>query len=213
MELPITEAQARIVARWMKASFGDALDAAVEGTAFSVDHLCAIAAQETAYAWFSWINPHRKGGAMSPADVCARCVLDGTGDVPGSEGKRDAFPRNRVAFVRKFDQSFLDMLVAEGNASRIVRGYRPASWALYKGYGLFQYDLQFVLHDEEFFRNRLWYKIDACLDRVMRELKEKIRASNGDVRGAIRRYNGAGSRAEAYAANVMTFYGAIRRGG
>jgi hypothetical protein len=101
------------------------------------------------------------------------------------------------------DPGFADMLIAEGNETRRVRGLSPVDW-LYKGYGIFQYDLQFVEDDPDFFRNKLWYRFDECLKRVMMELKEKW-DSLGDVRAAIRAYNGRGARAEIYAANVMTF--------
>ena len=37
----------------------------------------------------------------------------------------------------------------------------------------------------------------------MAELREKLEAAKGDVRDAVRRYNGATPAAELYAANVM----------
>jgi hypothetical protein len=33
------------------------------------------------------------------------------------------------------------------------------------------YDLQFVRVDPDFFFERQWYRFDACLERLMRELR------------------------------------------
>ena len=44
---------------------------------------------------------------------------------------------------------------------------------------------------------------DACLDRLMRVLKEKMRLANNNLQDAIRRYNGTGTAAIEYADNVM----------
>jgi hypothetical protein len=49
-------------------------------------------------------------------------------------------------------------------------GYSRKNW-VYKGYCLFQYDLQFVRVDPDFFFERQWYRFDACLERLMRELR------------------------------------------
>jgi hypothetical protein len=202
MSLPIEERQAARASQWLKTHYGAELFTAVQGTSFSIDNLCGIACQETAYFWLPLLDK------LSPDDICARCVLDGSGDFKPEENPRSAFPANTAAFRERYDATdpgFAEMLIAEGNETRRVRGLSPVNW-LYKGYGIFQYDLQFVEDDPDFFRNKLWYRFDECLKRVMMELKEKW-DSLGDVRAAIRAYNGRGARAEIYAANVMTFSG------
>ena len=78
---------------------------------------------------------------------------------------------------------------------------------VYKGYGLFQYDLQHVKTAEDFFRNREWYSIDNCLSRVVEELDRKLTAQGGDLWKAIRAYNGSGAAAERYMQNVKAFTG------
>jgi hypothetical protein len=87
----------------------------------------------TAYFWLNFIDK------KSVADVLARCVLDASGDYPGTE--RSAFPKNTHAFTAKYGDAFANMLIAEANATRKWRGFGPAAW-VYKGYGLFQFDLQ-----------------------------------------------------------------------
>ena len=200
MPLPIDEREAAKAAQWLKTNYGNALFIAVEDTPFSIDNLCGIACQETAYFWLPLLDE------LSPDEICARCVLDGSGDFRPEENPRTAFPQNTAAFRARYDATdpgFADMLIAEGNETRRVRGFSPVDW-LYKGYGIFQYDLQYVEDDPAFFREKLWYRFDECLKRVMMELQGKF-DSLGDVRAAIRAYNGRGARAEMYAANVLTF--------
>ncbi len=196
-DLPISEAQALKVARWMKANFGPALDAAVVDTPFRVDLLCAMVCQETAYFWVSFID------SLPPSTIVERCVLDATGDYPGTEGDRSAFPVNAAKFRAKYGDAFTAMLIEEANKTRALRNYSPKSW-LYKGYGIFQYDLQFVQPDEAFFREKQWYSFDTCLAKAMGELKETY-ARTGDLWKAVRAYNGSGPRATVYANNVMQF--------
>ncbi|NJM37762.1 MAG: hypothetical protein HC845_07840 [Akkermansiaceae bacterium] len=126
-------------------------------------------------------------------------MLDASGDFPGTS--RSAFPKNTAAFRDRFGSEFTDMLIEEANLGRAIRGFGPKQW-IYKGYGLFQYDLQFVLEDVDFFRERRWYDFDACLEKCLHELKEKRKRFPNDLWEAIRAYNGAGSRAIQYSKNV-----------
>jgi hypothetical protein len=198
MTLPINRAQAHKMAQWMKAHFGDAMDAATEGTPFSTDLLCAIACQETAYVIVGWI------GTYGADVILARSVFDASGDAEGTE--RTAFPVNAAAFRARYGDEFTDMLIAEANLMRPMR-HPPLAPAhlLYKGYGIFQYDLQHVTHDEAFFREKQWATFATCLDRVLTELTAKYSAQKNDLREAVRAYNGRGAKAEAYRDNVFTF--------
>src|SRR5438132_575586 len=58
--------------------------------------------------------------------------------------------------------------------------------------------------DEAFFRERKWYDIDECLNRVMKELAGKYKAQK-DVWKAVRAYNGSGAGAARYVNNVVQF--------
>lgn len=197
-QLPISLQQAKKVCDFLLANFDQQFTQATIGTVFNKKHLVAIACQETAYMWINWI------GKYDATTILRRCVLDGTGDTSDTIGQRAAFPKNKEQFIIKFSQSTLDMLIKEGNLTRQLRGLNAAT-ILYKGYGLFQYDLQFILTDEDFFLKKQWYSIDECLKRVMKELNNKYDISH-DLKTSIRMYNGRGKRAENYANNVMQFY-------
>jgi hypothetical protein len=195
MTMPLTRRQAYRACEWMKTNFGPRIEVAVRGTPFTVDLLCGIACQETAVFWLSFLQ------RLTPDEIVARCVLDASGDYPGT--RRSAFPRNTAAFRARFGDEFTDMLIEEANVTRRLRGFGAAGW-VYKGYGIYQYDLQHVLSDAEFFRQRLWYSYDTCLDRALRELRAKYQIHR-DLWRAVRAYNGAGPRATEYANNVMQF--------
>ncbi len=196
-ELPLSKAQALKAVKWLKENFGTEIENAVKETPFSVDNICGIACQETAYRWINWIDKH------DTATILARCVFDATGSVPGTDGQRKAFPVNLQAFEDKYGKEFADMLVAEGNKMRELMGWEPRNY-LYVGLGIFQYDLQAVLTDEIFFRNKLWYNFSDCLDRCLKELNSKY-AIQQNVSESIRAYNGAGQAARNYRDNVLQF--------
>ncbi len=95
------------------------------------------------------------------------------------------------------------MLIAEANQMRrVLHGWSAAQY-LYKGYGIFQYDLQNITSDEPFFREKLWYTFDHCIDRLMREIKTKLQANANNLEKAVRAYNGSGPRADIYVRDVM----------
>lgn len=160
----------------------------------------AIACQETAICWCRWINDH------TPDEILARCVFDASGD---ANGTRLAFPKNTTAFTDKYGHALADMLIAEANATRALHGWGPKQW-VYAGYGIFQYDIQAILTDGNFFEQKMWYRIDACLEKVIIELKEKWHLHDGDLFNTIKAYNGSGVRAENYAKNVLQFLSWIK---
>ena len=103
------------------------------------------------------------------------------------------------------------MLIDEANKMRALPqpgtpGGFHASNILYKGYGIFQYDLQHIDTDKSFFSDKLWYSIDECLNRLIKELNVKLKQHPNDMPGTVRSYNGSGKRAEQYAQNVSQFY-------
>ncbi|TAD86329.1 MAG: hypothetical protein EAY75_08740 [Bacteroidetes bacterium] len=196
MPLPLTKPQALKCITWLKANFRPAFSAAVANSPFTIDTLCAIACQETANVWFNWI------GKKTPEEILALCVFDASGDFPGTN--RNAFPRNTAAFRVRFGDAFANELIAEANASRKVRGLAPRSW-VYKGYGMFQYDLQHVLTNRNFFEQKHWRSMDHCLQKVMAELNSKFLQQGGNMFRTIRSYNGSGPRAQEYANNVVIF--------
>jgi len=194
--LPISKSGAQKCARWLLDHFQPQLAAAVQGKAYRVKHLCAIVCQETAYKWLNWVERSDAG------TIVARCVFDASGDYPNS--RRTAFPKNTAAFRERFGNQFTEMLIEEANKTRRLQGWQNKPW-VYKGYGIFQYDLQKVRNDRQFFEDKLWYSFDNCLDRCCRELDEKLVATGGNLWNAIKAYNGSGPSADRYLANVKVF--------
>jgi hypothetical protein len=191
---PLNASQVRRVREWMAGHFGPAIEAAVVNTPLDADLVYAIACQETAWVWQAWID------RLPAEQILARCVFDSSGDSPGT--RRDVFPENTAAFRSRFGDALTQMLIEDANATRRLRGFDDAPW-VYKGYGIFQYDLQNIITDPGFFQDRQWGTFAACLERFMREMHSKLEAANGNVVEAVQRYNGAGKAAEVYAANVM----------
>jgi hypothetical protein len=197
-ELPLREHQARRATGWLVRHFGPQMRAIIEetpATPFGIDLLCGIVCQETAYAWLPFIDQ------LTPAQILARSVYDASGDAANTT--RSAFPKNTAAFRERYGNAFTDMLIREANETRAQRGMGPKAW-VYKGYGIFQYDLQHVANDEAFFRDRLWRDFDECLSRAVAELMAKF-ATKGELWAAVKAYNGSGARAEQYKENVKIF--------
>jgi hypothetical protein len=194
--LPISEAAARKCAKWLWQNFRAELTAAVQGKPYGVRHLAAIVCQETAYKWVPWI------GEQSVKTIVERAVYDASGDDPSSP--RDAFPRNTAAFRERFGKAFTDMLIEEANKTRALQGWGPKKW-VYKGYGLFQYDLQHVSPDRAFFEEKQWYDFRTCARKCTMELDSKLIATHGDLWKAIRAYNGSGPKAQKYMENVRYY--------
>jgi hypothetical protein len=196
-ELPINEAQARKASKWLNDNFGSAIDNAVLGSPFTSNHIKAITCQETAYRWLSWIDK------IKPTDVLKYCVFDATGDTPDTIGDRSAFPKDKEQFLQQYPKELLDMLISEGNKMRAMMGWSAKDF-LYKGYGIYQYDLQAIKNDKSFFAEKQWYSMDECLKRLMKELNGKYSITK-DIYKSIKAYNGSGNAAENYAKNVMQF--------
>jgi hypothetical protein len=194
--LPISKASALICARWLMDNFGDKIKNACAGKAYKPKHLCAIVCQETAYKWIPWI------GTLSTQTIVERAVFDASGDYPGTS--RNAFPKNTKAFRDKYGKPFTDTLIEEANKTRRIQDWGDKQW-VYKGYGLFQYDLQHVKTAEGFFANKEWYGFDNCLSRAVQELDSKLTSHGGNLWKAIKAYNGSGAAAERYMQNVKVF--------
>lgn len=196
-DAPVGRDAALKAVAWLKTNFGKEIEEAVKGTAYTIENICGIACQETAYFWVNMLD------RLTPEQVCARCVLDACGDAPGTA--RRAFPSNTSAFRKEYGDARTQMLIEEANKTRALRGYSRKDW-VYKGYGIFQYDLQFVKNDPDFFFKKQWYDFNACLNRAMRELHTTWKR-HGSLFEAIRAYNGSGQAAVVYARNVVAYSG------
>ncbi|HVX24723.1 MAG TPA: hypothetical protein VHB70_00170 [Parafilimonas sp.] len=202
-DMPLSRTQCIDCSVWMKNNFQNKIIAAVENTPFDEQLVYAIAFQETAQRWQLWMN------VADASTVLERCVFDASGDFPDTS--RSAFPKNKNEFEAAYGSALTQMLIDEGNKMRAMpqpgapHGFAAADY-LYKGYGIFQYDLQNIKDDESFFRNKLWYSIDECLSRLLKELNAKWKAHPNDMYNTVKAYNGSGNRAEDYAQRVSQFY-------
>lgn len=193
--------------KWMMQHFRNAILNAVKDTPFDECLVYAIACQETAQRWGIWVDDY------DAETVLKRAVFDASGDFPDTS--RSAFPRNRQAMIDVYGIDFTQMLINEANLMRAMpqpgnpNGYSPANY-LYKGYGIFQYDLQHVKTNRSFFENKGWYSIDECIKYLLLELNEKWKLSGNNYHKTVQTYNGRGSRAEAYVKRVSQFYTWIR---
>lgn len=186
----------------MKQNFGEQIKEYTFNTPYTLELVIAIALQETAQKWQLWIDKY-------PVDVILqRCVFDASGnDFPGTS--RNAFPRTKVEFQQIYGKTVTDMLVHEANLTRAMPqpkfpdGYNSAGY-LYKGYGIFQYDLQNIKTDPDFFLNKEWYSFSACLYRLISMLNEKTKRVD-NLKGIVKAYNGSGKKADEYANNVFDF--------
>lgn len=202
MNMPLTHTEVIKAANWISKNFADKIAKAVAGSPFNINHVISIALQESAQDWLPWIDHY------STSQILSCIISDPTGDQPGTV--RNVWPQNLTVFKTKYPD-LVEMLVSEGNKFRSMpkpnypNGWQPRTW-LYKAWGIFQYDIQAIKWDVEFFRNKEWYSFDSCLKRLMAELNSKLVIAKGDPWLAIERYNGAGQAAKEYRQNVMQFH-------
>ena len=158
---------------WLKKNFGTKIDAEVAGTPFSRNMVCAIAMQETSYIWRRVIE------TKSVAEALALCV----GDVIDAP-RRKAFPTTRAKLeaVPDGDKMFKAGRKALEAIAEIDAGYKKALKdpdKFCRGYGMFQYDLQFFEKDPDYFLKRKWAKFDGTLEKCVSELKVKLKKVYG----------------------------------
>ncbi|HEX8127890.1 MAG TPA: hypothetical protein VF527_02235 [Pyrinomonadaceae bacterium] len=155
--------------RWFKGQFKTKIEAGIRGTPFTVDLMTAIAVQETRYIWSSLYK------RLPVAEVLKLCVGD-TIDAPG----RSAFPKNKAQLLRApngdkmFDiaREALEA-VAQYNASYRREARNPDKFC--RGFGIFQYDLQFFKTTPDYFLEKRWYDFDECLGMCIGELKDVLK--------------------------------------
>ena len=203
MNLPLSKAQVTKGAAWLLTSFGTQISSALEGKPYNSAIVCAIACKETGFIWIGRI------GKFSAAQLLPLLVGDASGDV--ADAPRTAFPKNTAEFRAEYGSGFTNVLIDQANKARALRGLGPAK-IVYKGYGIFQYDLQHVKKNRPFFEELRWHNIESCLAALTSELDRTFVAAKGDRWDAVRRYNGSGKRAEQYADHVTAFANWIEGG-
>lgn len=154
--------------RWFKGQFHNQIEAAVQGTPFTLDMLTAIACQETGYIWNVLRNK------LDTPGVLALCV----GDTLDADKGRKAFPRTKAELISKTDgqQAFDIARQALVEMAAFIREYKGAADNPNKfchGFGIFQYDLQFFPKEPEYFLQRRYADFGASLGKAIAELKTK----------------------------------------
>lgn len=154
-------------ALWFKTQFQAPIAEALAGTPFTLDLLTAIAMQETGYLWRRMIQ----AGLGVPA-ILELCVGD-------SLDRKKAFPKDKADLLTKpWGQQMFD--IARDCLERVAQydtGYQAVLHNPNKfchGFGIFQYDLQSILDDPDYFLQRQWASFPACLDKALMELKGKL---------------------------------------
>ena len=154
--------------RWFKENFGEKINAALQGTPFTLDLMTALACQESGEIWAVL----RKKD-LSLDRILELCTGD-TLDVPKRNAK--AFPRNKedlVAFPQG-DQMFKVARQALLDMAEFIPGYEGPVANKNKfchGFGIFQYDIQFFKKEPNYFLNREYADFDKCLARAIGELQ------------------------------------------
>jgi hypothetical protein len=158
---------------WFKDQFQSDILAAIDNTPFRLELLVAIALQETGYLWR---NIYKRESVARTLELCV-------GDTIGAPD-RTAFPVDRAALEAKPKGKEMfqvarqaledialynnDFKVAARNPDRFCRGF-----------GIFQYDLQFFLTDPDYFLEKQWYEFDQSLARCVEELNSKLISTYG----------------------------------
>ena len=156
---------------WFKQNFHDKVEAAIQGTPFSLDMLTALACQETGEVW-----PTLRKLPLSVDQILELCV----GDTLDSSGGRGAFPKTKADLVAhpNGDQMFAIARQALVNMAQYINAYKPAAANPNKfchGFGIFQYDLQFFTVEPDYFLQKRYAKFDASLQKAIGELRNALK--------------------------------------
>lgn len=186
---------------WLFCNFGLLIEQVVQGMLVDVNFVVVIVCKEMVNVWLSWID------WFGFVEVLVCCVFDGSGDVFGI--LCSVFLCNVVEFCVVVGDVLIDVLIEEVNEICKLCGYGLQCW-FYKGYGLFQYDLQYFKIDFDFFCNCQWGDFVVCLDCFMCEMCSKLVDVYGDLVDVVCCYNGSGLCVEQYCEYVMFMYGWLK---
>lgn len=158
---------------WFKDQFQADILAAIDDTPFRLELLVAIALQETGYLWR---NIYKRESVARTLQLCV-------GDTIGSPRRR-AFPVDRTALEAKSKGAEMFQIARQAledialyNNDFKVAARNPDKFC--RGFGIFQYDLQFFLTNPDYFLEKRWYEFDECLARCVEELKSKLISTYG----------------------------------
>lgn len=155
---------------WFLEEFGLRIESEIKNTPFTLPMFAGIAYQETGYLW-SRIREH----ADDEEAFLDACV----GDVIGAP-RRKAFPRTPQEL--KALPNGVEMYDIGRNALQILGNVAPeyAKYVRHKkrfcrGYGLFQYDLQFFKEDPNYFLTKGWSSFEGTFGKALSEATTKAK--------------------------------------
>lgn len=155
--------------KWFKGEFGAEIGRAVAGTPFDLDMLTALACQETGYIW----SRLRRLG-LDRKEILRLCVgdtLDRTKTFPRNRrhlkerdpaGEMFAYARAALVDLGKYDADY--GRVAAANPDKFC-----------KGFGIFQYDMQFFGPETKSYFMGGYADFGVSLARCVGELKEAMK--------------------------------------
>ena len=154
--------------RWFKQQFASRIDAAVSGTPFDVDMLTAFACQETGEIW-----PVLRRAGLSVDQILKLCVGD-------TLDRKKTFPRDRAHLESRpgGKEMFESAHAALVEMAKYITGYAQVAKnanKFCKGFGIFQYDLQFFAPETTAYFLGGYGDFDTCLKRCIVELKSAMK--------------------------------------
>jgi hypothetical protein len=170
--------------RWFKKQFHRQINAAVAGTPFSLDMLTALACQESGEVW-----PILRNQNLDLNRLLELCV----GDTLDADKGRRAFPKNRAALEARPNgqQMFAIARQALVDMAVYIDSYQGAAAKPNKfcrGFGIFQYDLQFFLEDPHYFLEKRYADFDTCLAKCIGELRQAMQRMHWEDKTALTDY-------------------------
>jgi len=161
---------------WFHDNFRRPVALATAGTPFRPDLIVAIAMKETGY-----LVDRLVAAGLPVPDVLERCV----GDTKERRKKKVAANRATLEAADHGEQIFRVARHALELVAPYSQGYRKALAdpdKFCRGFGIFQYDLQFFLADRAFFLDRKWCDFDECLSRFIKELRQAQHRNRWDTK-------------------------------
>lgn len=155
---------------WFIDTFGERIDAAIQKTPFTLPMFAGIAYQETGYLW-----PRIRNHTTDETSFLEACV----GDIIGAP-RRTAFPTTpqKLKSEPNGDEMYRIARDALGILGKIAPEY--AIYVKYekrfcRGYGLFQYDLQFFKEDPNYFLTKGWTTFEGTFGKALSEATTKAK--------------------------------------
>ena len=161
---------------WFKQQFRGEIEAAVQGTPFTLDMLTAVACQETGGIW-----PILRKKDLSLERILELCVGDTIDAKPGGGGRR-AFPKNKAELVQAPNGQEMFGIARQAlvDMAKFIPGFKgpvanPSKFC--HGYGIFQFDLQFFKTEPDYFLQKRYAMFPDCLAKCIGELRNAQRGA------------------------------------